>query len=284
MILALPVAIKMIPALPVGILCLQLLSVAALHRWAHDWMQRAIGVMLGSFLGLWLFLLVIPSVILGPSANARHLNTWYTNVVLNENGVSDDDFSAHTNRNQSLSNGVYRLGNWAAYVLGDIPDDQVIDNFATRNTPMPMDNAWAPWIVRSVQMVLLGLLLAATWKAARRGSMLEIACVFALSCLLMSAISPVFRGHYYMLWLPAAWLLPLVCWRNNRPQLAIALAVTACTLTWTHYVLLEWAGRVGVLGLGAAAWYVAATVCVLRDEPAIAATAESAPPQLRSAA
>jgi hypothetical protein len=283
-ILALPVAIKMIPALPVGILCLLLLSAAALHHWAHDWMQRAVGVMLGSFLGLWLFLLVIPSVILGPTANARHLNTWYTNVVLNENGVSDDDFSAHTKRNQSLPNGIYRLGNWIAYLAGDIPDDQVIDNFATRNTPMPMDNAWMAWIVRSVQIVLLGLLLAAAWKAARSGGELETACVFALSCLLMSAISPVFRGHYYMLWLPAAWLLPLVCWRNNRPQWALGLAMAACTLTWTHYVLLEWAGRVGVLGLGASIWYVAATVCVLCGKPAVNVVTESTRSQLRSAA
>jgi len=266
-VLALPVAIKVIPALPVGILCLQLLAAAGLHHWRGPSTKRAIGVSFGTVVGLLLYLLVIPSLAIGPSTNAKHLNTWVTkitNMLLNEEGKTDDiDFSVHTKRNPSLTNAVYRLGNWAAHVFAGTQDDQLIDAVATRDATMPMDNPWAERTLQLLQLGLLALLLRAGWAAARRDDALATAAVFSLACLLMSAISPVFRGHYYVLWLPAAWLLPLYCWHLNRTQLATSLAVAACALTWTHYLLLEWAGRVGVLGLGTTLWYVVATVSVL---------------------
>ncbi|HZZ27482.1 MAG TPA: glycosyltransferase family 87 protein [Pirellulales bacterium] len=283
-ILALPVVVKVIPALPVGILCLQLLATAALHRWASDWIQRAVGVLLGTTVGMALFLLVIPSLAIGPAANIKHLNTFVNNVLLDDGGKLDDDFSVHSKRNQSLTNAVYRLGNWTAHVFGGAPNDQLIDAFATRDAAMPMDSRWAVWTLRLLQISFLALLLAAGWVAARYNDALGTAVVFSLACLLMSALSPVFRGHYYVMWLPAAWLLSLYSWRNQHTHLAISLAVAACALTWTHYLLLEWAGRVGVLGLGATAWYVVATISVLRTKPAKPAIVPTTAPQWLHAA
>ena len=33
---------------------------------------------------------------------------------------------------------------------------------------------------------------------------------------------------------------------------------------WTHYLLLDWAGRAGVLGLGTTVWFIFAAVWMLR--------------------
>ena len=37
-----------------------------------------------------------------------------------------------------------------------------------------------------------------------------------------------------------------------------------CGLMWTHYLLLDWAGRAGVLGLGTTVWFIVAAVGMLR--------------------
>jgi hypothetical protein len=283
-VLALPVVIKVIPALPVGFLCLLLLTIATLRRWPAAEMRRSLGTSVGVVAGLLLFVLVLPSLAIGPSANVKHLNTWFNDVLLNKQGKSDDDFSVHTLRNQSFDNAAYRLGNWTAHVIDGGKDDQLIDTPANREAEMPMDNAWAQWILRLIQLGLLALLFKAGWTAARNDDWLAAATVFALSCLLMSAISPVFRGHYYILWLPAAWLVPLYCWRSGRADLGTALAIAGCALVWMHYLLLPWAGRVGVLGLGAAVWYVVAVATIIRTKPLIAQSLHTNAPRLQQAA
>jgi hypothetical protein len=288
-VLALPVAIKVIPALPVGLLCLLLLTTASLHHWPITSTRRAVGVSSGVGVGLLLYLLVIPSLVIGPTANAKHFNTWVTTVLLNEGGKSDDDFSAHARRNQSLANAAYRLGNWGAFMFAGGPDDRRIDavtprDAAARDAAMPMGQPWAQWALRLLQFGLLALLLGAGWSAARSDNAWQAAAVFSLACLLMSAISPVFRGHYYVLWLPAVWLAPLYSCRTGRPRLAISLAVAACALTWTHYLLLQWAGRLGVLGMGATIWYIVATISVLRAQPTTGQLVQTDSPHLLHAA
>ncbi len=48
----------------------------------------------------------------------------------------------------------------------------------------------------------------------------------------------------------------------------MTLAISACALVLIHYVFLNNAGRVGILGIGATVWYLVATVSVLRVKQA----------------
>jgi len=288
-VLALPIAIKVIPALPVVCLCLLLLAAAGLHHWDAPLTRRAVGISSGVAVGLLLFFFVIPSVLIGPTTNSKLLNTWVTNVMLNDNGKSDDDFSIHVKRNQSLTNALYRLGNWTAYAYAHAPDDRLFDaetpvDSQTHDITMPMDTVWLSRSVRMLQLGLLALLFGAGWNAARDDNAWAVAAVFALACLLMSAISPIFRGHYYVLWLPAAWIVPVYVWQYGSQRLAVVLSISACALTWIHYLLLPSAGRLGVLGLGATIWYIVATISVLRTKPIARGESVQTNPELRYAA
>lgn len=287
--LALPIATKVIPALPVVCLCLLLAAVAARQHWNPAHTKRAGSAWLGVAAGLLLFFFVIPGAAIGFAANATLLRNWYTTVVLDDQGKSDDDLSVHAKRNQSLANAIYRLGNWTAHAFGGPQDDRPVDSVASNvaaatSFALPMDSSGETVLLRTLQVGLLGLLLAAGWTAANENDPWAIASVFGLACLLMSAISPVFRGHYYAVWLPAVWIIPLNAWRNGRARLAISLAAAACTLTWIHYLFLPVAGRAGVLGLGASVWYVVATISILRKASAEAQPVRSADSKIPQAA
>jgi Glycosyltransferase family 87 len=288
LVLALPVAIKVIPALPVGCLCLLLLATSAFRHWPAAFTWRALSVSSGVATGLLLYLLIIPSFAIGSAANAKYLNTWFNLALHGDKGEIDDDITVHAIRNQSLSNAIYRLGNWMAHAFAGTQDDQSVDNVrasvAARDIVLPMDNFWARLTVRILQAAMLALLLYYGWTAARHDNAWALASVFALSCLLMSAISPVFRGHYYILWLPAVWIIPLYILRNGGPRLAASLAISACALIWIHYLFLPWAGRAGVLGLGASVWYVVATISVLRVKSPVSQQIEPAASRLLEAA
>ncbi len=52
--------------------------------------------------------------------------------------------------------------------------------------------------------------------------------------------------------------------RAGETRVATRLAISACALMIVHYVLLDWAGRAGLLGLGATVWYIAASLAALR--------------------
>src|SRR5262249_16903080 len=161
---------------------------------------------------------------------------------LNEGGISDDELSIHTYRNQSLSNAIYRLGNWAGHLIFNTSDDASEAAMGAPGAELPMERAWADWILRGVQVALLALLWVSGWRAARRGDDWATAVSFALASLMMPAISPVFRGHYYVFWAPAVWLIPTYFWRQGRMRLAINLVYAACALGWAHYALLSLAG------------------------------------------
>jgi hypothetical protein len=283
-ILTLPVVIKVIPALPVAVVCLLFLAIASHQHFAVAPVKRGVGVSMGTLVGLLLFLFVIPSLAIGPIANAKHLKTWLFNILPDEQGKFDDDFGIHALRNQSLSNAFYRFGNMTAHVFGGAINDRTIDDTDTRNAAMPMDHPWVNQALRVFQLGLLVLLFGAGWSAARSPDPWTIASIFALACLLMSAISPIFRGHYYVLWLPAAWIVPVYAWQNGSQRLAVVLSISACVLTWIHYLLLPSAGRLGVLGLGATIWYVVATISVLRAKPIARGESVQTNPELRYAA
>ena len=150
---------------------------------------------LGVMVGLLVFLLVIPSLTVGPTANVRYLRTFNTRILSGEAAESDRTLALHTKRNQSLSNAVYRLGNWGAHVFGGMQDDQLVDDPAIAMGGMPMDD---PAVERSLMVIrlgLLGLLLVLGVVAARRSDAHYLTVVFSLSCLIMLVLSPIFRSY-----------------------------------------------------------------------------------------
>jgi hypothetical protein len=81
-------------------------------------------------------------------------------------------------------------------------------------------------------------------------------------------VFPIARTHYYVLLLPAVALVSLWFARQDRMRFAIALAVIPGAIVITHYAFLDIAGRVGLLGLGTTAWYLAAGVAMCRPRAA----------------
>jgi hypothetical protein len=87
--------------------------------------------------------------------------------------------------------------------------------------------------------------------------------VFALACVATLVVCPVARGCYYLLFLPA---IPFVSGRLlqlGMPRRAQLFAWLPVAFIWFHYLLLPTSGRIGLLGLGATAWFLAS--CLLLD-------------------
>jgi hypothetical protein len=66
------------------------------------------------------------------------------------------------------------------------------------------------------------------------------------------------RGHYYVLFLPAALFIPLWLLQCGKRRAAFRAAMIPAVLVAVHYLLLQYAGRIGVLGIGTTIWYFAA--------------------------
>jgi hypothetical protein len=129
-----------------------------------------------------------------------------------------------------------------------------------------MDASSAKISLIVARIALLGLLLVAGYHAAKRGDPLSIAATFGLAAMLTVLISPLSWAHHYVIWLAGLWLVPMWLWRDGRQKFAQWLLVSACCLSVAHYVALDWAGRVGLLGIGATAWFIVASVAIARKE------------------
>src|SRR5262249_33561827 len=102
--------------------------------------------------------------------------------------------------------------------------------------------------------------------AALRNDRLLMANAFGLACMLTLLISPLSWVHHYVLWLPALWFVPLWLWQRGSHRASYAVALAACGLVWAHYLFLQTAGRVGLLALGATAWFIASGWYLARRE------------------
>ena len=262
--MAFPVTVKLTPALPVAFVCLELI-LAAWAKGAREmaW-RRAAAVSGGVMTGAMLFLFVVPSLIVGPRTNIEYLQTWMHRVAATNDVGMINDFNAHSKRNQSLTNAVYRVGNLVGYEIGSAPSDDALDDLATRNDSTLMDNNAVSGVMLLVRAALLVLMFVVGWRGVRSGDRLTIVLAAALACLATLVISPLSWGHYYVIWLPAAVLCPTWLWLHGRSRLAAGMAITACTLVWAHYVLLPWTGRIGLLGIGTSMWFTIACVMAVR--------------------
>lgn len=267
-ILALPVAIKLTPALPVGVWLLQLIVIAWRHGWKAQPAQRAAGAWAGATAGAVVFLILLPSAAVGPIDNLHHLHTWVDRVVITDDVGADNDFNERSKRNQSLTNAVHRFGNWAAHQFAGAQDDRMVEDNESLDALMPMNHPAVDLGVRLVQVGLLALLLVAGWRVSRLPDVPASCTVFALASALTLLISPLSWVHHYVIWLPALLLVPYLQITRGAPRLAAAMLSSAAGLVWLHYLAMDWTGRVGLLGLGTTVWFVAATTWVSRQSDA----------------
>jgi hypothetical protein len=268
--LALAATIKVTPLLPIGVLVLLLLAIAlhAKGRYsaaianglARGPMNRALAAATGQGVGLLLFLFFIPALVIGHDANLAHLQTWVKRVGANDDVGLDNDFNSRSKRNQSLDNAVRRLGNRIDFALGGERDDQLVDDLAQQGTPMPMETPLVDRALRAIKLSLVALLLVVGWRVARRDDVTGLMAVFGLACAATLIVSPISWGHHYVMWLPALVFVPAWMWQNGRRALAIGMAEIAFVLVVSHYVVLDHAGRVGLLGIGAAIWQLVGTI------------------------
>ncbi|MGQ0635718.1 MAG: glycosyltransferase 87 family protein [Planctomycetaceae bacterium] len=286
--LALPIALKLTPALPAAAVAGSLLVAAlaihirnrppAIDTSAAGWSRFGfVGV--GLVAGCLLFFLLIPSALVGWSANLAHLHTWYVKVASRVDDVRSDDFGENVAslRNQSLHNAAFRCGNWVACRFFGGPDDL---NMKVTRATMPMDAPLASLAVSTTRGLALVALVCVLVRGAWRGDRLLMAAAFGLACIATLVISPVSRGHYFVFWAPAVVLVPVWFLQHGRRRAALLAALAPVVLTWLHYAALPIAGRAGLLGLGTTAWYFAVCLSVLRSaDPICAAQAGAESPR-----
>jgi hypothetical protein len=215
---------------------------------------------------------VLPGSLIGHRENLAHLATWVSRVAANDDVGADNDFNARSKRNQSLGNSVRRLGNRLAFAAGVGPADELVDDLANQDVIMPMETPLVDHALRAASTALLALLIFAGWRMARDGDAVGIAALFGLACAATLSISPISWGHHYVMWLPGLVFVPYWLWQRGRRALSIGLTEVACVLVIAHYVALDHSGRVGLLGIGSAIWYIVAAMSMCRPLRADSAT------------
>ena len=110
-LLALPAAIKLVPALPVACLLLQQWSAVAFREKSRRPWRKASAVSAGVLAGGFLFLLAVPASLLGWQKNLGYLATWRTGIVADQRLDQSKNFNIRSARNQSLANAVYLCAN-----------------------------------------------------------------------------------------------------------------------------------------------------------------------------
>ncbi len=220
-------------------------------------LPRGVWACVGGIAGLILWFLLVPAVSIGHDANVAHLRTWMNRVVANDNVGGANDFNFKSKRNQSLDNGVRRLGNLVAYQWFAGPNDQLVDQPNLPQVTMPMESAAAN---RGIKLAVLGFLLglaALVLRTAWHDSLLMWPAVFGLGCLATVIVSPLSWGHHYVMCAPAMLFVPGLCLPKQQ-RAAKILAASAALLLIAHYIALEQAGRIGLLGIGMSLWGAAA--------------------------
>jgi len=280
-VLALPIAIKLTPIVPVALLVLVALRSGYWNapvgpRSARPGSRAAFGLGLGTGVtaGLLLFLFVMPAAPLGWRGNVAHLETWARRIRASaEVGVDNNKF---TFRNQSFANAVEMLARWEhpksplRWILPRDPGGR--DLRAAPRVPRPLLRVG----VLAVQFLLSLLGLAAAWRLGRHGGGLAAAAAFGLASALSLVISPISWAHHFVILLPAVLFVPWWFWAEGRRAAARWLAAVPPALMGVHYLLIDtgWVERpfgltlslmwtVGLLGVGTAVWCMVSAVLVL---------------------
>lgn len=257
-VLAWPVVIKLIPALPVGLLVFQQWAAAVSPARTSRSVGRAAGLSLGLAAGAVLFVLVIPAASLGWSRNLHYLGTWARKVATSDDVGREAKFHIDSIRNQSLGN--------ATHLLVDRIRGPVVDPIAQRYWLLAdtltaerrrADHA-TQHVIQGARVALLAILAIIGSVMGWRRDVLGQAAAFGLACLATLLVSPLAWTHYYVFLQPALLLMPLWLAQRGWGWSARVLPLAAVVLVWSHYLAMPRVGPVGLLGLGTAAWFLAA--------------------------
>lgn len=307
-VLALPVVLKLTPLLPVVCLVLALFiaqlgrAVALGHELTTgftslfcrlgrlasrgeraaviDARGGALWVTAGFLGGCSLFVFIIPASMIGWNSNIVHLHTWYDRVATKVDHDRTDEFAGagSTIRNQSLTNSVQRFGNWAACQFAGGPDDRLVDSARPPALgTMLMDRPVVHRLLLAARVAAGVLLLLAVAALGFGGDRLSLGFALGLACVATLIVSPVARGHYFLLYLPAILFGGLWIRERRSARSAMRFAVIPMLLCLAHYLALRQAGRIGVLGIGTSLWFFAACTMVLSDALQQAKTGQSSP-------
>jgi hypothetical protein len=265
-VLALSIVFKVIPVLPVFFLILFLWARRLRNPEEPNRSSRFAGTGGGVLAGLILFLWIVPSLFIGWEANANHLKTWSRMIGTQavETSVKAHFSSPRNPRNQSLSNALYHAGNQLVFWFSEVPEPN--PKLYKETTGRFMTSPTVTKMILAIRVLLCLLLIPVGWGLACRGSPLDIAAAFGMACAAMLIVSPVARGHYFMLELPAVLFVSLWMWKHMGSQKAILCAAIPATLSLMHYGLITFPQILilpqartlflGTLGIGTALWYV----------------------------
>ena len=137
-----------------------------------------------------------------------------------------------------------------------------------------MDAPLVSQILLAVRGLALVALLGVALRAGRSRDPLLWGVALGLACVATLVVSPVARGHYYVLFLPAVLFVPLWLLECGQRRQALRAALIPAALVALHYVLLKYAGRIGVLGIGTTIWYFAECARVIFGHEASRAAAD----------
>jgi hypothetical protein len=262
-LLALPAAVKLVPALPVVCLLLQQWSAVAFREKRRRPWRQASALSAGVLAGAFLFLLAVPASMLGWQKNLGYLSTWQTGIVSNQRLDQSKNFNIRSARNQSLANAVYLSIN--ATSRAGVPRSTAFTRAARA------DRMVHP-AVRVATGIAILLLLSIGVVLGRRKSILDQATAYSLALCATLVVSPLAWGHYYMALVPAVLCVPLWLWSRGWLGFARSFAVIPPILSWAHYLAMPYVGEAGVLGLGTAAWFLCACCLILWIERSSAKT------------
>jgi hypothetical protein len=254
LILALPAAVKLVPALPVAFLTYQAWAGVARRRGWRPAAWKASVFTGGVVLGAVLYLIAVPAVVIGWQRNLDYLDRWQRRIVTNERVGPNANFNIHSYRNQSLTNAVYL---WDR----SFGSERRVKANGDERPDRPERVVHA-----EVQVVIGGLVVlmaAIGFVVGRRGDVLDQAMAYGLACCAMLLVSPLAWGHYYMAEAPAVMLVPIWIWRRGMPRAAAVAAVIPVVLTWAYYLGMGTLGAMGVLGLGMTGWFIATGLLIL---------------------
>jgi hypothetical protein len=260
-VLAFPVVVKVVPALPVGFLVLQRWLHALGRRRAPSSVWQAGALSAGVACGGFLFVLAFPAACVGWRSNLNHLQTWVGKVAANSDVGQEAKFHIDSIRNQSFGNAAHLM---AASFRGPDSDSSAgvhwlaIDRATAARR---RDDHVTRWVVQAGRALVLIALLAAALAVYLRRDKAGEAAMYGLASLATLLISPLAWGHYYVMLLPAMLFVPLWLAGRDHAFAARAAATALAMLIWMHYVLMTWSGPIGLLGLGTTLWFLA--VCVL---------------------
>lgn len=272
-VLTWPVAVKLIPVLPVGFLVWQRGALAWLvpGRSPRD-AGRASILGLGVLTGVAGFLLLVPAACLGWDANLRHLATWTRKVVTNPDAGDEAKFHIDSTSNQSLTNAAHRL---ATALRGpDLDAREAAMLRAARNegearwlrdrvfAERRKADATTRRLVLAAQAVMAGLLLVVATSPRRDDPSGQVAG-FGLACVGMLLLSPVAWSHYFMNLIPAVLAVPLWLDLRGHPLCARLSAAAPAALVLAHYLAKPLVGPLGLLGLGTSAWFLVSAAALV---------------------